>query len=114
MAGDDSVLGVEREIIEGFLTLFRDNYALARKATHYLESNERESNIHGITNMRDALSHLVNALDPDKNSKTARKNWRMPKSMSVVQFWSHISKPLHEEWSLWLRVTQNTKRKLSR
>ncbi len=53
------ILGVEASIIEQFFILIRDKYPLVDKANYFLEINTGLSGINvGITNQRDALSHL--------------------------------------------------------
>lgn len=59
----DYICGIEREIVESFLILFRDNYKKADEASYFLELKEGVSNASGIANIRDALSHFVSALD---------------------------------------------------
>lgn len=61
----DKVCGVSRIQIEQFLTLIRDNYKKADKATFFLEQRTGVVNLQGITNVRDVLSHLVTLLNPD-------------------------------------------------
>ena len=57
------ILGVEKHIIERFLEMIRDKYALVDKANFYLE----QSGISGIgiavTNQRDFVSHLATILN---------------------------------------------------
>lgn len=63
--GPDLICGVDRYVIERFLVLIRDNYRQADKATYFLEEQAGISNVAGITNMRDVLSHLATALSPE-------------------------------------------------
>lgn len=58
------VCGVDRQLVEEFLTLIRDNYRQADQATAFLEHRARVSNVHAFTNVRDVLSHLCTMLDP--------------------------------------------------
>lgn len=59
----NEILGVDREVLEKFLTLIRDKYHLADKANYFLERNAGVSGINiAITNQRDVLSHLVTFL----------------------------------------------------
>lgn len=60
---DEQICGVDKALIEKFLTLIRDNYKKADKATFFLELRAGVSNVPGIANSRDVLSHLVTALD---------------------------------------------------
>jgi hypothetical protein len=55
---------VHRELICRFLSLVRDNYAKADKASYFLERRAGVSNACAITNLRDVLSHLATLLDP--------------------------------------------------
>lgn len=64
-SSDELVLGVDKKLIEDFLTLIRDNYKKTDEATAFLEHRARVSNVHGITNVRDVLSHLTTLLDPN-------------------------------------------------
>jgi hypothetical protein len=56
------VLGVDREIVEEFLVLFRERYELADKANFFLEARGVSSINVTVANQRDALSHLVTVL----------------------------------------------------
>jgi len=60
----DEILGVDRDLVERFLILFRDNYREVDLATVFLEQSEGISNGQSFLNVRDAMSHLVTALDP--------------------------------------------------
>lgn len=60
----DLVCGVDRQLVEEFLFLIRDNYRKADQATAFLEHRARVSNVHAFTNLRDVLSHLCSMLDP--------------------------------------------------
>lgn len=61
---DHRVCGIDASIVEEFLTLLRDRYASAEKANYFLELKTGISAINtGITNQRDALSHLVTLLN---------------------------------------------------
>ena len=62
-AMDKHICGVDKDLIERFLILIRDNYKKADKATFFLELRAGVSNVPGIANSRDVLSHLVTALD---------------------------------------------------
>ncbi len=64
MTSADEILGVDRDLVEGFLILFRDNYREVDLATVFLEQSEGISNGQSFLNVRDAMSHLVTALDP--------------------------------------------------
>ena len=60
----DEIEGIEREIIEGFLILFRELYEKTDLANYFLELRAETSGINiAITNQRDALSHLVTVLN---------------------------------------------------
>jgi flagellar biosynthesis GTPase FlhF len=65
----DEILGVDRDLVEGFLILFRDNYREVDFATIFLEQSEGISNGQSFLNVRDAMSHLVTALDPSTPKK---------------------------------------------
>jgi hypothetical protein len=64
-SSQDLICGVERKLVESFLTLIRDNYREADKATFFLEQRTGIVNVQGIANVRDVLSHLVTLLNPD-------------------------------------------------
>ena len=64
MTSADEILGVDRDLVERFLILFRDNYREVDLATVFLEQSEGISNGQSFLNVRDAMSHLVTALDP--------------------------------------------------
>lgn len=59
----DTILGVEKELVEKYLILVKENYRKADKATYFLERKTGISNINTITNVRDLLSHLLTLLD---------------------------------------------------
>ncbi len=60
---DSRFLGLDLEILEKTLVLIRDKYHLATQANVYLELNTGTSGINiGITNQRDAITHLVSLL----------------------------------------------------
>ena len=65
------LFGVDRSLLERFLTLILNNYKRADKATFFLEQRKGIVNFQGITNVRDVLSHLVTFLDP--NSSTEKR-----------------------------------------
>jgi len=56
--------GVDAKLLEEFLILIRGKYKGADMATFFLEKHTGISNIYGITNLRDVLSHLATFLDP--------------------------------------------------
>jgi len=58
----DLICGVDRELVERFLELVRDNYKKADAANLFLEQRTGEANVYGITNLRDVLSHLATLL----------------------------------------------------
>lgn len=67
---NEKIIGVDRDILVGFLELIRDRYGVADEANFFLEVNTGESGINiGITNQRDVLSHLVTLLK-ECNNKT--------------------------------------------
>jgi hypothetical protein len=56
---NDQICGVDRDIIEKFLTLIKERYQAADEANYFLEEQVGVSSINtAITNQRDALSHL--------------------------------------------------------
>jgi hypothetical protein len=59
------IVGVEQDMLEEFLRLVRDAYPIADKANFFLERHTRKTNIVGITNLRDVLSHLASFLRED-------------------------------------------------
>lgn len=60
----DLVCGVDRQLVEDFLDLIKNNYRQADAAAAFLEHRARVSNVHAFTNVRDVLSHLCSMLDP--------------------------------------------------
>jgi hypothetical protein len=58
-------MGVDRNVLERFLTLIRDYYDKVDKATFFLEVRTGNVNVSGIKNVRGILSHLVMLLDPN-------------------------------------------------
>jgi len=67
------VLGVNREMLERFLTLIHDYYDKVDKATFFLEMRTGVINVSGITNVRGILSHLVVFLDPNTSDEKRRE-----------------------------------------
>jgi hypothetical protein len=63
VATSELVCDVDKAILESFLILIRDNYKKADEAAFFLENRAGITNVHGITNMRDVLSHLATMLD---------------------------------------------------
>ena len=63
------VCGINREIVEKALSLIRDNYRRADEACFFLEERAGINNVQAITNMRDAISHLVTLLNPNLSDK---------------------------------------------
>jgi hypothetical protein len=59
------ICGVDRNLVESFLYLIKENYKRADMATFFLEQRSGIVNIQGITNVRDVLSHLVTLLSPE-------------------------------------------------
>lgn len=59
------ICGVDKALIETFLRLIQENYKKADEATFFLEQRTGVSNVQGIANVRDVLSHLVTLLNPD-------------------------------------------------
>jgi hypothetical protein len=59
---DERILGVERELLVRFLVLIRDNHKKANAAHVFLEQRTGTSNVYGIANLRDVLSHLATFL----------------------------------------------------
>lgn len=62
-ADPDLVMGVDRKLLEKFLTLIRDHYEKVEKATFFLEMRTGKINVSGIKNVRGILSHLVMLLE---------------------------------------------------
>jgi hypothetical protein len=67
------ILGIERDPLEEFLRLIRDAYPSADKAAFFLERHAGVTNIAGITNLRDALSHLASFLREDITDEKRRE-----------------------------------------
>lgn len=57
------IAGVDADIIEQFLLLLKDKYALVDKANYFLESQGVSGINIGMANQRDVLSHLCTILD---------------------------------------------------
>ncbi|MFA7062040.1 MAG: hypothetical protein WC156_14630 [Pedobacter sp.] len=57
------IAGVDADIIERFLLLLKDKYALVDKANYFLESQGVSGINIGMANQRDVLSHLCTILD---------------------------------------------------
>lgn len=62
MSEVEFVCGVERDVLEKFLTLIRDKFPAAVEAGFFLETVVGVSNISEMSNLRDVLSHLVTLL----------------------------------------------------
>ena len=59
----DKICGIERDIIERFLTLIQEKFHQVDEANYFLELNLGQSGINiAITNQRDVLTHLVTIL----------------------------------------------------
>ena len=63
---------VDPVLLDRFLQLIRDNYKNADKASFFLEERSGITNIYGITNLRDVLSHLATFLDPTLSDEQRR------------------------------------------
>jgi hypothetical protein len=63
-AGPDLICGVGKSLIEPFLYLIRDNYQLADRANLFIQKRAGITNLVGIANLRDTLSHLATAIQP--------------------------------------------------
>ena len=61
----DLVCGVDRDLVERFLALIRDNYKKADMAAFFLETRSGIADFQAAANMRDVLSHLTTMLDPE-------------------------------------------------
>ena len=64
LCSQEDACGVDTEL-QRFLTLIRDSHKLADKATYFIESRAGVSNIYGIANLRDVMSHLAAFLEKD-------------------------------------------------
>lgn len=62
---EDYICGIRKEIVEKALILIRDNYRKADESCFFLEERAGINNVQAISNMRDAISHLVTLLDPN-------------------------------------------------
>jgi hypothetical protein len=63
---------IDPVLLDRFLQLVRDNYRNADKATFFLEERSGITNIYGITNLRDVLSHFATFLDPALSNEQRR------------------------------------------
>lgn len=61
----DLTCGIEKNLVETFLKLIRDNYNKVDMAAFFLEQRTGIINIQGVTNVRDVLGHLANFLQPE-------------------------------------------------
>lgn len=61
---NEQVCGVDKRLVEDFLSLILHNYRKTDEATAFLEHRAGVSNVHAFTNVRDVLSHLCTLLDP--------------------------------------------------
>jgi hypothetical protein len=96
---DDLIFGVERDIVEKFLVLFRDQFRATTQATYFLERKEGEANIGGLANTRDALSHFVRALDPSSTRERRQEQ--------LVTAEEHLRRAIVEPYSLALTYRLN-------
>lgn len=65
----ETISGIDRDILERFLDLLRDKYHLADEANFFLEKNAHLSGINiAITNQRDVVSHLITLLTQENLS----------------------------------------------
>jgi hypothetical protein len=62
---DDTVCGVDRDLVERFLGLIRDNYEKADRSSFFLEEVAGKTHSLVAANLRDVLSHLATMLQPD-------------------------------------------------
>ena len=66
---DFRIIIVAPDQLEQFLAMIRDYYKAADEATYFLEEELGISNVHGIANLRDAMSHfsaLLGTADVDR------------------------------------------------
>lgn len=88
----DLICGVERDIIERFLTLVRDKYPRVDEANYFLELNLGTSGINvAISNQRDVLSHLVTLLT---NSDLSRED----KLAQIADAEEHLRRAIIESY----------------
>lgn len=71
MCVDGKFCGVNSDILQRMLELVRDNYRKADKATFFLETRTGKTNIQGITNLRDVLSHFATLLGTEMTIEQA-------------------------------------------
>ena len=84
--------GIEPDLLRRIGKCLRKHYRTADKAVVYAETVTREYNIVGVTNLRDALSHLSTALD---STKTYEQREQSVKSME-----GHIRRAVVESLQL--------------
>lgn len=60
----DLICGVDKSLVEKFLTLIVRTYPKADEAHLFLEERARVTNVVGMSNLRDVLSHLVTLVEP--------------------------------------------------
>jgi hypothetical protein len=88
----DLILGIERDPLERMLEVIRDSYPKADAANFFLEQKTGVTNIAGVTNLRDVLSHLATLLDP---SLTPEK-----RDEQIVNAKEHIRRSIVEPYEV--------------
>lgn len=86
------VCGVDRQLVERFLALIRDNYKKADRSTAFLEEVAGKTHTVTIANLRDALSHLATMLDP----ATPPEQWEA----QIVSAEEHFRRAIQEPYAI--------------
>jgi hypothetical protein len=97
----NTVLGVERDILEKALLILRDRYHLATEANLVLELYAGTSGINvSITNQRDAITHLVSLLKADGGNRDAQV-------AQVANLDEHLRRAVSEPYELAVNVLED-------
>jgi hypothetical protein len=97
----EQVLGIDRDILEDVLCLFRDYYHLATQANVFLELHTGTSGINtAITNQRDSITHLVTLLRLEEKTRDAQI-----KQLSALE--EHLRRAFIEPYELAVALTED-------
>ncbi len=78
----DTICGVDRDVVERFLVLVRDNYPKADAAAFFMEEVAHVEHKVTLVNLRDVLSHLATLLDGD----TPPEQWEAQLAEAAAHF----------------------------
>lgn len=85
----DTICGVERQLVERFLRLIRDNYPKADASALFLEEVAGTTHTLTMANLRDVLSHLATLLAED----TSPQDWEAHLACAAEHFRRAIQEP---------------------